>query len=42
MTSRASGSAAVAGLSAIKRALLASGNMVPSDVHVAPCRAHAW
>jgi len=42
VTSRASGSAPSAGLSAIKRAPPVAGNTVPSDVHVAPCRAHAW
>jgi hypothetical protein len=43
VTSSPSGSAASAGSSAMRRALPpASGSTVPSEVHVVPCRAHAW
>ena len=43
VTSSPSGSAASAGFSAMRRALPpASGSTVPSEVHVVPCRAHAW
>src|SRR5207302_8515245 len=43
VTSRLSGRAASVGSSAMRRALPpASGSTVPSEVHVAPCRTHAW